>query len=306
MCNSSKTCSAVVLVLLTAAALNVVSCGSQNGRAADAVERHKRLAGELRDNKLYRAAIDEYQKILDNEALDDPTLANINYLIARIYFEDLQDYENAAAHYVRAKALDPQGSFVDEASRKLVASLEKMGRMIDARRQLAAVTDLDAEPQKEGDVAVARIGGVPVWRSEIEERIQSLPPELQQKFMTRETRLQFVRSYVGTELLYHAAVREDYGNDPAIKKQQNLLYKKLLVDKYVVDKVMPQIRIDSADVRNYYVAHQTDRYHDAPYDSVQATVFLDYQTEKMEAAFSDYIAQLAKVERVEFLDQNVK
>jgi len=70
--------------------------------------------------------------------------------------------------------------------------------------------------------------------------------------------------------------------------------------------VIPQVKIDTADVRNFYLAHQEDRYNDAPYDSVMARVFLDYQSEKMEAAFSDYISGLAEVERVEFLDRNVK
>jgi len=283
-----------------------VSCSDKSGDATDAVERHKRLAGELRDNKLYNAAIEEYVKILDNEELDGKTRANINYLVAKIYYENLESYEEAAAYYVRARALDSEGSFVEEASRKLVASLEKIGRMLDAKRQLSAATDIDAAPRVEGDVAVARVGGVTIWLSEIERQIQTLPPEMQKQFLSREAKIAFVHNYVATELLYHAAVREDYGSDPEIKRRQSMLYKKLLVDRYVIDKVMPQIHIDTADVRNYYLAHKEDRYDNAPYDSIKATVFLDYQGEKAEAAFSDYISQLSRIEKVEFLDHNVK
>ena len=293
-----------VLLLLTAL-LTAVSCDDNSG-AVVAVERHKRLAGELKDNKLYAAAIEEYRKILGDETLDTKTRANVNYLIAKICYENLESYEEAAAYYVRARALDPEGSFVEEASRKLVASLEKMGRMLDAKRQLSAATDIDAAPPEKGDVAVARVGGVPIWLSEIERQIQTLPPDMQKQFLSREAKIAFVRSYVATELLYHAAVREGYDNDSEIKRRQRLLCKKLVVDKYVVDKVMPQIHIDTADVRNYYLAHREDRYDNAPYDSVKATVFLDYQGEKTEAAFSDYISQLARVETVEFLDHNVK
>ncbi|TET97073.1 MAG: hypothetical protein E3J26_00425, partial [Candidatus Zixiibacteriota bacterium] len=245
-----------------------VSCSDKSGDATDTVERHKYLAGELRDNKLYSAAIEEYVKILDNEELDVKTRANINYLVAKIYYENLESYDEAAAYYVRARALDPEGSFVEEASRKLVASLEKMGRMLDAKRQLSAVTDIDAAPRVEGDVAVARVGGVTIWLSEIERQIQTLPPEMQKQFLSRQAKIAFVHNYVATELLYHAAVREDYGSDPEIKRRQRMLYKKLLVDRYVIDKVMPQIHIDTADVRNYYLAHKEDRYDNAPYDSV--------------------------------------
>jgi len=294
------------LWLMILALFAAVSCSDKSGDATDAVQRHKRLAGELRDNKLYSAAIEEYVRILDNEELDIKTRANINYLVAKIYYEDLERYEEAAAYYVRARALDPEGSFVEEASRKLVASLEKMGRMLDAKRQLSAVTDIDAAPQVEGDVAVARVGGVTIWLSEIERQIQTLPPEMQKQFLSRQVKIAFVHNYVATELLYHAAIREDYGSDPEIKRQQRMLYKKLLVDRYIIDKVMPQIHIDTADVRNYYLAHKEDRYDNAPYDSVKATVFLDYQGEKAEAAFSEYISQLARIEKVEFLDHNVK
>ncbi len=294
------------LGLMSLIMLSTISCGEKRGNAADAIEVHKRLAGELRDNKLYKAAIEEYKKILDDESIDTKTGANINYLIAKIYFEDIESFEEAAAYYVRARSLDPEGSFAAEASKNLVASLEKMGHMLDAKRQLAAVTDINASPKKEGDVAVARVGGVPIWLSEIEEQIQSLPAQMQKEFLTREAKIKFSHNFVATELLYRAAVREDYGSQPDIQRKQHLLYKQLLVDKYLTDKVIPQIQIDTSDVRNYYLAHKEDLYKGAPYDSVKAKVFLDYQGQKTEAAFGDYISKLASIERVEFLDQNVR
>ena len=54
------------------------------------IEQHKRLAGELRDSKLYEGAIEEYQKILKFNSIDVRTRANINYLIGKIYFENLK------------------------------------------------------------------------------------------------------------------------------------------------------------------------------------------------------------------------
>jgi tetratricopeptide (TPR) repeat protein len=293
-------------LLLGLPLLIAFSCSNKTGTATDAMEVHKQLAGELRDNKLYKAAIEEYQKILDDENVDIKTRANINYLIAKIYFEDLENFEEAAAYYVRARTLDPEGSFAAEAAKNLVASLEKIGHMLDAKRQLAAVADIDAGPKKEGDVAVARVGGVPIWLSEIEGQIQALPQEMQKQFLTREAKIKFAHNYVATELLYRAAVREDYGSDPEIQRKQHMLYKQLLVDKYLTDKVIPQVQIDTVDVRNYYLAHKDDRYEGAPYDSVKAKVFLDYQGEKTEAAFGDYISKLANIEKVEFLDQNVR
>ncbi|MBU8934675.1 MAG: hypothetical protein KOO62_11820 [candidate division Zixibacteria bacterium] len=272
----------------------------------EAIERHKKLAGELRDNRLYSAAVLEYARILDIEGIEKKTRANVNYLMARIYFEHLLDYEQAAAHYVRAQTLDPDASFSDEVGRKLVASLEKMGNIVDARRQLDQVANLDAGPRDDKDVAVARIGGVPFYMSEITDRIQALPVEVQQRYLSREAKIEFVHQQVGLELIYHAAVRENYGDDPEVKRRQHLFYKQLLVDRYVVDKVIPQVQIDNSDVHNYYLANKTARYQNAPFDSVRAQAFMDYQSEKTQSAFGDYINRLAQTERVEFLDHNVK
>ncbi|MBN1213305.1 MAG: hypothetical protein JXA92_12090 [candidate division Zixibacteria bacterium] len=291
---------AFILVVLT------LITGCQKTDNASLTENYKIIAGELRDNKLYEEAVNEYKVILSLEGLDDKQRGNINYLIGKIYFEDLQDYEKAAAYYLRARAYDPEGTYINEASRNLVASLEKLGHYMDAKRELDAVTDIKAKPEDKNDVAVARIGGVPVWRSQIEEQLQSLPPDVQKQFINREAKMNFVRQYVGMELLYHAAVREGYDRDKEIVKKKDMFLKQLLVEKFVVEKVMPEVKIDTLDVRNFYKANKDSCYEGAPYDSVKAQVFLDYQSEKANAAYSNYIAKLAETERVEFLDQNIK
>lgn len=271
------------------------------------VEMHKRLAGELRDARLYQAAVQEYEKVLSNNGLEINIRANINYLIGKLYFENLQDYENAAAFYVRARALNPEGSFIDEASRNMVTSLEKLGRMVDARRELDASTFLDDEPRPEGDVVVARVGGKDIWLAEVEQQMQTLPPEVQKRLTnSRKEKIEFVKQYVGAELMYNAAVRQNYGDNPEVKKQMRLLEKKLLVDKYVMDNVIPKIHIDTSDVRNFYAANRDVRYGGASYDSVRARVYLDYQNEKAESAFNQYLQDLAIAEKVEILEHNIR
>ncbi len=282
----------------------VVSCAQTDYSAA--IERHKKLAGQLRDTKLYEAAIEEYRRLLQVEVLEPTERANINYLIGRIYFEDLQDFPNAAAYYVRAKTLDPEGSFVGQASKNLVTALEKMGRLADAQRHLSAAVDIDAEAPDTGNVMIARIGDDPVWLHEVEREIQKLPAEAQKEFTHRQGKVDFAHQYVAAELIYRAARREGYLDDPKIQRQLDDLRRKLLVDRYVVDKIMPQVSIDSLDVRNYYKAHVEDRYRGQPYDSVQAQVFLDYSSEKAQAALDEYLGRLFKAERVEFYDANVR
>jgi len=293
------------LACLAVITLLAACSGSESSSSASQIEIRKNLAGELRDNKLYPAAIEEYKRILEASNIDVHEQANINYLIARVYFEDIQEYEEAAAYYLRAKTLNPDAPFAGEASRNLVTSLERMGRLIDAKRQLDEMTEIDSQPRTKGDVAVARIGGVPIWLSEVEERIQTLPPDVQIRFQNIDAKREFARQYIGTELLFRAAIRDNMGENPEIKKREQLIHKNLLVEKYLLEKVIPEIKIDSLDVKNFYKANK-DRYEGKSYDSVKAQVFLDYQTEKTQAAYSEYISKLAAVEKVEFLDQNVR
>jgi tetratricopeptide (TPR) repeat protein len=294
----------VLSIVCAGCILFMVSC-SQSGGGID-IEQNKRIAGELRDNKLFRPAIDEYKEILEKGSLDSKQKGSICYLIGRVYFEDLKDFENAASYYMRAREYDPNADYNNEASKNLVASLEKLGHLVDAKRELGEAANIKKDPQEPGDVPVAKIAGEPIWKSEIEKQIQALPAQLQKKLLNPEEKMNFIHQYVGIELMLRAAKREGYDRDPEILQRQEMAVKNLLVQKYVLDKVMPEVRIDSTDVKNFYAAHKTDMYKGQPFDSVKAQVFLDYQNVKTESAYSAYISRLAASEQVEFLDQNVK
>lgn len=294
----------VVAGWVIAAGLLLGSCGQADHSAQ--VEKYKRLAGELSSNNLPLAAIEEYQKILVFDDVSDQERGNISYLIARLYYNKLKDYRNAAAYYIRAREYDPNGSFATEASKNLVASLEKLGNVLDARRNLSAATDLDHKPSDPSDVVVAKIGQRDIYLSEVENQITLLPSDIQAQLTTREAKQQYIRQYVGVELLYAAAMREDYMSKPEVQRQREMYEKRMLVDRFVAEKVMPGIKIDTVDLGNFYRANKDSLYHGARLDSVRAQVYQDYHAQKAEAAYNDYIMRLVQSEKVEFLDHNVR
>ena len=267
----------------------------------------KNLAGELADNNLYASSIEEYNRILADPDLEIETRANLNYLIAKMYYENLFDYENAAAYYIRARSLSPQAGFYTEAGKNLIACLEKMGRMVDAKRELDKTVNIDSiYAAHEGEKVVAKIGEMPIFLSEIDGEIQNLSPEAQKRFLGREGKLAFLNQCVGLELMHRAAVREGFNDSPDIIGKKKELEKQLLIEKYIIENVMPQIDIDTSDVRNYYLANVKDKYGDKPYDDVKTQVLLDYQQEKAQKAFSDYVARLSAVEKVQIYEENVR
>jgi hypothetical protein len=299
--------SSLIISLVTLALVAYLLFDSKTGPDAVNIQIEKNLAGELADNNLYRASIEEYNRILAEPVLDNATRANINYLIARIYFENLFDYENAAAHYVRARSLNPDGSFYDEAGKNLIFSLEKMGRVIDAKRELDRTVNIDSvRAGEKGKIVVARVGDSPIFLSDIDAEIQNLPPEAQKKYLDKKGKMEILQQFVGMELMYRDALREGMEKNSELLRRQKNLEKQLVVEKYIREKILPQVNIDTSDVRNFYLANKKERYGDKPYDDIKASVLMDYQQEKSQQAFSDYIAKLAAVEKVQILEENVR
>ena len=303
---SSLSIIALLVSIVTLILVAYMALAPSGGNSGD-YSTEKNLAGELVDNNLYEASIEEYMTVLSDRNLEPKTRANINYLIAKTYFENLRDYENAAAYYVRARALDPEGSFYTEAGKNLIASLEKMGRIVDAKRELDKSTNIDSiYAEHEGETMVAKIGDLPVYLSQIDNEIQELPPDVQKQFLGKEGKLAYVQQYVATELMYRAAIREGMENDPEIERKKELLAKQLLVEKYAVEKVLPQINIDTTDLKNYYLANKDDMFDGKDYDDVKTQVLMSYQQNKAQQAFSEYVAKLSEAENVRIFEENVK
>lgn len=309
MANSRSTLSVLSLGVAVATLILValILVNDRSGTATPRVELSKKLAGELSDNNLYQASISEYRKILDDASIDDNTRASINYLIGKTYFEHLGDYENAAAHFIKARSLNSKASFYDEAGRMLVTSLEKMGRMLDARRELDRAVSVDSVyAANEGKTVIAKINDVPVFLDDIEEHIQMLPPEMQAEYASKDNKVQAVKNYVGEELIYRAAVREGYDRNPEILKTADLLNRQVMIDKFVSDKILSDIKIDQSDIQNFYTANKEQMFDGKPFNEVREKVIRAYQQVKAEEAFKNYVSKLMAVENVQIYENKIK
>lgn len=296
-----RICATPVCVFIVA--LGVIGCQSSSTPDPELISK---TAGELRSNRLYEAAIEEYRKIAEAGELPVGRRGSAAYLIARIYFDDLKDYENAAAWYVRARMFNPNADYDAEASRSLVTCLEKMGQFANASRQLRSLTDIDSEPADSNDVAVAVVGDRTIYRSEIEREIEQLSPEAQKELLTPGKFRDFVQQYAGYELLYRAAVREGFDRDPEILQARDRMLRNAVLNKFVTEKVLDGVTIDSTDVRNFYQANRAERYNNQPFDSVRSQVTFDYQSQKANSVLNDYIRKLAEAERFEIYEQNLR
>ena len=94
----------------------------------DRAERTRELANVYAAEELYPQAIAAYERYLETEALDEKAEGNIAFKIADIYMNELRDYENAMAWYLRARQILPETSLGQEASKRIIECLERLER----------------------------------------------------------------------------------------------------------------------------------------------------------------------------------
>jgi tetratricopeptide (TPR) repeat protein len=264
----------------------------------------RRLAGELADNNLPTAAIDEYRRILERGSLDNSQRGAINYLIGKIYFEAIGDYEQAAAYYIKARSLDEQASYNAEAGKNLIACLEKLGRSLDARRELDYQTSLEPDSSQPAGKRVALVGSGEITVSQFKEAFNALPPAMQQQMNTPESKRQFLDQLIGRELIYHAALREGYDSDPRVLRDLRMLEKDYLVQVYSQEKIAPTVKPDSADLMLYYNGNK-EKYGDKDFNEVRETVMQDYGAYIGQKAINEYVSGLLQAEPVQVFEENI-
>ena len=246
---------ALALVLVAFSILIYLQIGG-GSKAAWSRSQQQDLAGQLVDSKLYAQAVSEYQRLLDSGRLDNKRQANINYLMGDIYLTHLKDYENAAARFIRAKLLDPDGELKDKINKGLVICFEAMGRSLEAQKQLERSTELNQTGVvKKGGTVVAKIGEREITMNELEEQIETLPPSAQEQFKEKEGKLKFLQGYVGSELLYDLALRKGLDKDQEVQEGVSQFRKQMMINKALAEEIPQDFEITEGEIKLYYDAH---------------------------------------------------
>jgi tetratricopeptide (TPR) repeat protein len=266
------------------------------------VSQQQDFAAELVDNKLYSQAVVEYDKLLDYGELEVKKQANINYIVGNIYLNYLRDYENAAARYVKARFLDPESELKDKINKNLVICFERMGRSLEAQKQLERSTELgQSETRKEGGVVVARIGEREISMTDLENEIEKLPPSAQAQFRDKKGKLEFLQQYVGAELLYDTALRRGFDKDKDVTEGAFQMKKQLMINKLLTEQIPQDIQISEGEIKLYYDAHKED-FKDKELNEVKSQIELELKRGKQQEAYSKLVQKMMEAEKVKIYD----
>ncbi len=290
---------------------------NQSNKPSIAAEKVREYAGDLINRGLYLQAIRQYEDYVRDYRPNATETANIYYQIGNLYFDRVKDYQSAMAYYLKIKHFYPESSVLSEVNKKIVACLERLDRSADAQQALGETVALDPTqvPKKRPGAIVARIGNREITQGDLNFEIDQLPPSVRDQFRSKDKKLEFLREYVATELLYDTAKRAGLDNDPQVVEGAFQAKKMLMVRRLLQDKVADRININDGDLELYYQAHKSEYAEkdnegkvtrEKPLSEVRQQVAQDLYRHKYQQAYQELIQRMMMAEDVRFFDDQVQ
>ncbi len=291
-----------VIVLLVISVFLLIDLQGIKSAGKIDVSSQQNLASELLDNKLYQQAIAEYDKIIGSGKIDSKRESNLHYIVGNIYMNNLNDYQNAAARFVKAKVLSSDDELVKKINKNLVVCFERMGRSLDAQRELDKMTLLEKPEEEKGTrKVVARIGKKEITMSDLENEIQKLRSPVSDQYKDKEKKLDFLKQWVAHELFYDAALRRGYDQDKDVIEGTFQMKKQLMINKFLKEEVPSDIQISDSEIKLYYDAHK-EEFKDKNIDEVRAEIESELLRQRQEEAYMKLLSQMMQAEQVKIYE----
>jgi len=199
-----------------------------------------------------------FEKYIETANASKQEIAKVCYRLGSIYM-DLYEYEQALVFFYRSEMLDKDTDFTEEMNQKIVEALENLGLSSQAQYELAKRASLgDDTSTKRGEV-VARIGKRDITQTEIDRALAAVPEWMRKQLEQGPQRLEFIRNYVATEVLYEKEKRLGIDKKAEIREALENTKKQLIVQNYLSKEIEQKLKFDPQDIENYYKANK-DKY----------------------------------------------
>ena len=223
------------------------------------MERQREYANALYNQKLYVQAVSEYIHLLEWYKLDTNLRANITYTVGNIYFDQLEDYRSALSFFLKIKYLFRESALVEDANKRIIACLERLGRSVDAAavlRETTALTESSSLFERLPGDTVAIIAERVLTSGDLDRLFSyyfnSLPPEQRSEEPTRDEKLAFLRDYIKSEVLYNSALRQNLDQKRDVIEVAYLQKKNLIIDKLLEIEVYNKVTVENSEIERYY------------------------------------------------------
>jgi parvulin-like peptidyl-prolyl isomerase len=212
-------------------------------------------ANKLLSKGLKAEAAQSFEEYLAASQINPQEEARLLYKVGSIYME-LYKYEQALKCFYKAEMLAPQAEFIQEMNQKIIEALENLGMSAQARYELETRTSLGQEKEPKAKV-VARIGKREITDTEIDEALKNVPQWMRKSLEEPERRLEFIRNYVGQEVLYAKAKRLGLDTKEETRQTLEQLKKQIVVEQFLGKEIQEKLdKISPEDIKLYYEANK--------------------------------------------------
>lgn len=273
------------------------------------------IASKLKAAGVLGEAAKLYAQHLDAQPQRDEPGAKVAYSLGELHME-LGDYESALRWLYDAELHGSPGT-QKTAGAKIVHALESLGRVHAAKSALAARTTLGEEPARApADAIVAEIGKRKIYRSDLQRAYDELPPQLAKQLGGGPDSEAFLQKYVADELLWDKAERLEYDDDPTVRQQLAMIFKQLVVGRFLEKEVVAKVEAHEPDLRNFYEA-QKDHYREPAgpdkkpgrerkFEDVRSQVEKDYRMMRLSAAYQEMLGQALATDELKLFPEQLK
>lgn len=303
------------LVLIFATGAFLQACQQNQPNLSE--EKIRSLANAYYNRELYPQSIAQYENYLEHYSLSETEQANISYTIANIYFDRLNDYENAMAYYERIKLLYPESDVVDESEKRIVECLERLQRSSDAQQALQEASFLDesqVQKKRPGEV-IAMIGDREITTGDLEYEMKSLPPFVLAQIKDQSKKIEFLKQYIATELLYNTAKRKGLERDPEVIEAAYQAKKNFMVQKLLQEELSSNVDFEEEDLQIYFRANQskymtegdsTQTARQLTFDEARQQVTQDLIRSKQQAVYQRLVDRMMRAENVKIFEDKIQ
>ena len=137
---------------------------------------------------------------------------------------------------------------------------------------------------------------------------------MQEAYKEDFKKVEFLRQYIATELMYDSAKRRNFENDKDIIERAFQAKKGLMVQKLLEEEIRSKVNITESDLKNYYEAHKKEyiekdkdkKEKQKTYEEARESVGQACVQEKQQEIYQVLINQLLKAEKVTIYEEVFK
>ncbi len=275
--------------------------------------RDRELASKLKAAGALDEAAVLYESYLGDADESREARAHVAYSLGNTYLE-LGQYEKALRWYYTAEALGAD-DLKQTLGERIVMVLERMGRTQAARAALNERTQVapDTPQRAASDKVLAKLGEHAIYASDLQQRLDDLPPELKERFAGADKREEFLKKTLADELIWQKAQKLGYDKDPVVRRRLEALYKELVVGAFVERELVDKIELHDTDLKAYFEANRA-RFETPTekgskprtFDQAKQQVANEYRMQRIQDAYRELITRELSSAPITLYPENLK